>query len=42
MAELKTIYFDLSKDVHNNLEHQNDFILKQNELLAANTKNKRD
>ena len=41
ITEPKTVhYFDLSKKVDNKLNHETDFILKQNEFLAEHrTKN---
>ena len=33
-AEPKTIHFDLSKDVDNNLKHETDFIIEHNEILS--------
>ena len=33
-AEPKTIHFDLTKDVYNNLKDQIDSTIKQNKLLA--------
>ena len=33
-AEPKTIHFDLSKDVDNNLKHEIDFIIEHNEILS--------
>ena len=37
ITETKTIHFDLSKDVSNNLTHEIDFILTRNEFLAEHT-----
>ena len=37
IIELKTIHFDLPKDVVNNLKHKIDFIIKCREFLAENT-----
>ena len=35
MTELKTIHFDLPKDVDNNLKRKIDFITKHNEFLTV-------
>ena len=41
ITEPKTIHFDLSKAVDNNLKYETVFIIKHNELLAEHTiKNK--
>ena len=37
ITEPKTIYFDLTQDVVNNLKHEIDFIIKQNDFLADHT-----
>ena len=37
-TEPKTIHFDLSKNVDNNLKYQIHFIMKYNDLLAEHTK----
>ena len=37
ITEPKIIYFDLPKDVGNNLKHETDFIIKCNEFLAQHT-----
>ena len=43
ITEPKTIHFDLSKDVDNNLKYEIDFIIKHNEfLIAENTIRKQD
>ena len=36
-TESKTVHFDLSKIVGNNLKHEIDFIIKRNERLAVYT-----
>ena len=36
-TEPKTIHFDLSKDVDNNLKHEINSIIKHNEILAEHT-----
>ena len=33
--ESKIFHFDLSEDVHNNLNHETDFIIKHKELLLS-------
>ena len=37
ITEPKTIYFDVKQDVVDNLKHEIDFIIKQNDFLADHT-----
>ena len=42
MIEPKTFHFDLPKDVDNNLKHETDFIMKQNECSTGHKTKKWD
>lgn len=41
ITERKTIHFELTKDIGNNLNHEIDYIIKDNDYLAEHT-NERD